>query len=270
MREQAIAWLKARQPTRRVLQWWDHWRTDVYVVSYPKCGRTWLRFMMGKALDEQYRLGAANPMAIGSMHHMHPSIPRIRLTHELAHRTDASEPKQRYRDKVVVLLVRDPRDVVVSMYFEATKRRDLFSGDLSAFVRSPVGGLDAIIRYYNAWAEARDIPRRFCTVSYEDLHREPVTAIAGVFETLRVPVEHSVLEQAVAQGSFDKMRELERRDAFGDARLRPANKADPESFKTRKGQIGGYREYLKGDDLEYVEERIASSLSPYFAAYRRG
>ena len=27
---------------------------DVYIVSYPKCGRTWLRVLVGKALCEQF------------------------------------------------------------------------------------------------------------------------------------------------------------------------------------------------------------------------
>ena len=34
----------------------DHRNTDVYVVSYPKSGRTWLRVMLGKAISDRYGL----------------------------------------------------------------------------------------------------------------------------------------------------------------------------------------------------------------------
>ena len=269
LRRQALALLGSRAPTRAALEWWIHRQTRVYVLSYPKCGRTWLRLMIGKALDEHYRLGVANPMEIGRMHTLHPDIPRIRVTHEHAHRAQTIETgKQHYRDKTVVFLVRDPRDVLVSMYFEASRRSTLFSGDIGAFLRQSVGGLDAIIDYYNAWANSAHVPRRFALVRYEDLHRSPAAVLQTVLEAMELSVGTAAIDAAIRFSNFDNMRRLETANAFKSERLRPGNAGDAESFKTRKGKIGGYRDYLTGADLDWVNARIAARLSPYYADYR--
>ena len=45
----------------------------------------------------------------------------------------------------------------------------------------------------------------------------------------------------------------------------PVGKAgDAESFKTRKGKIGGYAEYLSPEDVEWLNRRIDTELDPYF------
>jgi hypothetical protein len=41
--------VRSRLP-RRFLRWYAHQKADVYLVSYPKCGRTWLRLMIGRAI----------------------------------------------------------------------------------------------------------------------------------------------------------------------------------------------------------------------------
>ena len=263
-----ISLLGRSEPTREALEWWIHRQTRIYVLSYPKCGRTWLRLMIGKALDEHYQLAVANPMELGRMHTLHRDIPRIRVTHEHAHRAETIEAgKQRFRDKTVVFLVRDPRDVVVSMYFEASRRSTLFAGEIGAFVRQRVGGLDAIIDYYNVWADSAHVPRRFTVVRYEDLHRTPAAVLATVLETMDLAVSPGAIDAAIRFANFDNMRKLEAANAFQSERLRPANAGDAESFKTRKGKIGGYREYLSAADLDHVNARIAARLSPYYAEY---
>jgi len=264
-----ISLLGRSGPTREALEWWIHRQTKIYVLSYPKCGRTWLRLMIGKALDEHYQLAVANPMELGRMHTLHRDIPRIRVTHEHAHRAETIEAgKQRFRDKTVVFLVRDPRDVVVSMYFEASRRSTLFAGELGAFIRQRVGGLDAILEYYNVWAASAHVPRRFALVRYEDLHRTPATVLKAVLETMGLPVGPAAIEAAIGFSKFDNMRKLETTNAFKSDRLRPANAGDAESFKTRKGKIGGYREYFTAADLDYANTRIAARLSASYAAYR--
>ncbi len=41
--------------------------------------------------------------------------------------------------------------------------------------------------------------------------------------------------------------------------MTPGNRFDPESFKTRRGKVGGYREYLSQEDVAFIddiEERV--------------
>ena len=279
MRSDVAGFLAKYAIGRRLLDWRQHQRTQVYLLSYPKCGRTWLRLMIGKALDEQFELGSSDPMDLAAMSARVPTIPRIRVRHEFKwYQPGAVESsKEQYRDKTVVFLVRDPRDVVVSMYFNATKRQHLndeaqrrymFEGDLGLYLRHPVGSLDQIIDYYNVWAESREVPRRFCLVRYEELHADAGAALRAVLGAMGITVSEAAVDRAVAFGRFDNMRKLESADAFGSHRLRPADAADGESFKTRQGKVGGHVKYLADEDLAYVNRTIEERLSPFYASYR--
>lgn len=264
---------------RRLLEWWEHQRTQAYLLAYPKCGRTWLRLMIGKALDEQFGLGAVNPMELSVLSARQRAIPRIRVRHEFRwyEPRPIETTKAQYRGKTVIFLVRDPRDVVVSMYFNATKRQHLnddrqravmFQGTLSEFLRRPQGGIEQVVAYFNVWAEQRHVPRRFCLVSYEELHRDPAEGLRRVLDTLGVQVGALAIERAVEFGSFENMRKLEANNAFGSHRLRPADASDQQSFKTRRGKVAGYLDYLHGDDLAYANEVIARRLAPCYRGYQ--
>ena len=52
------------------------------------------------------------------------------------------------------------------------------------------------------------------------------------------------------------MKKLEAAGAFDSKILKPGNVTDPESFKVRRGKVGGYREYLTEDDQRYALEAI--------------
>ncbi len=256
---------------KRLVAWWAHHRTGVYMLSYPKCGRTWLRLMLGKALVDDLGL-ATDPMELGRLHRHTRAVPRIRITHDdqpqLKTRDEVERDKRHYRGKKVIFLVRDPRDTLISYYFQASKRRDRFTGTPSEFLRHPVGALDTIIAYYNAWADARTVPREFLLIRYEDLHRDPLAELTRALEVVgRVPPRH-VLETAIEYSRFDNMRKLEAAAALGaHDRLKPGDAGDIESYKTRKGKVGGYREYLSAEDIAWMNDRIATQLSPFYADY---
>ena len=43
-------------------------------------------------------------------------------------------------------------------------------------------------------------------------------------------------------------------------RLRPGDKTDAESFKTRRGVVGGYTDYLGDTEIEFLNQYIAKNL----------
>lgn len=260
----------ARRASRMVRQWWKHRRTSGYVVSYPGCGRTWLTVLVGKVLIDEFRLGDANAAQITALADLRRGVPRLEVRHDdrpqLCRPEEVERDKGRFARKSVVLLVRDPRDAIISYYFEASKRRGRFEGTAGEFLRHPVGGLDTLITYYNVWAESRSVPRRFYRVSYELLHRDPVGELGRVMNAFGVSPARSVLEGAVEFSRFENMRKMETK-GFARPELDRRDPGDKESFKARKGKVGGYREYLSPADVEYLDARIAERLSPYYADY---
>jgi SAM-dependent methyltransferase len=60
------------------------------------------------------------------------------------------------------------------------------------------------------------------------------------------------------------MRRLERTDAVGSPMLRAADASDPNSYKVRRGVVGGHAELFETEDIAYVNELVTRELDPYF------
>lgn len=242
---------------------------EAFLISYPKCGRTWLRMLLSRALENHYGAPDIDYLGGDFLGGNVPGAPRIRVSHDddphwkTARSLDRR--KRRYRGKKVVLLVRDPRDVVVSMYFERSRRERAYDGTLSEFLHERRGSLDTILAYYNVWAAARGIPSDLLIVRYEDLRRDTDRELRRLLAFLGVEgVADATVEEAVHFASFENMRKMETSGAVESGRLRPRDPNDPESFKTRRGKVGGFVDYLTPEEIEQVERRIRSGLDASF------
>ena len=259
-----------RDGVTRAKETYRHYRTDCYIISYPKCGRTWLRIMLAKALAIHFndpRETVWSPRdVICSVHRRHPYI---RFTHDgvdhpPGRAQDAERRYYRYKRKRVILLIRDPRDVLVSYYFQRT-RREGESHEMRGFVRHPWWGIDRLIPFMRGWYEHRHVPVSFLLVRYADLHHDAGAELRKVltFVNLR-DVSEDTFRMAVRYASFENMRRLSLRELAIDGRMAPADIQDPESYKVRKGKIGGYTEYLSTAEIEYIEERMRRDLPTAF------
>lgn len=257
--------LKATAPLRR-----REWRrsADAFLISYPKCGRTWLRLMIAQALQYHYGVQTDDPLELHRLADIAPGAPRILVWHEdrphLKAAATIESDKSRYRDKRVVLLVRDPRDVLVSLYFHLSRRGGRDLGTLSDYLRSDIGSTASLIRYYNIWADQFRAAGDFLCVRYEDLRTNPQGELARILDFLGSPVSDAAVHEAVAATEFSKMRKMEAEGAIASDRLTPANPEDTESFKTRKGKVGGFVEYLGEADIAYLNDWIDAKLSPLY------
>jgi alcohol sulfotransferase len=62
------------------------------------------------------------------------------------------------------------------------------------------------------------------------------------------------------------MKKLEEENLFGNKRLVPGDKGTPNSYKVRRGKVGGYRDYFNERELTTIDELVRSGLSPYYMA----
>lgn len=248
--------------------------TQVYIISYPKSGRTWLRLMIGKAICDRYdlptdlmidtyELTKQAGLMVTHFSHDYSSI--------LSAFSYQGMPKNKsdYADNKVIFLLRDIKDVLVSSYFQATKRTDRFSGTMSEFIRSDLYGVRKIVTFYNAWYEQQHVPQAFLLLRYEDMHEDTEGVLRQTLEFMGMPnVDHELVKTAVAFARFENMKRLERSGFFQDDKMRPADANDAESYKVRKGQIGGYRDYLSAADIAYVDQVIAEMGCPFLGVPR--
>ncbi|HSK96223.1 MAG TPA: sulfotransferase domain-containing protein, partial [Euzebyales bacterium] len=247
-------------------------RCDAFLVSFPKCGRTWLRMMLGSALSEHYGISVRNLRRFTDADVTHPGLPRVLATHDDSPQVKSPHrvmrDKRAYRHSKVVLLTRDPRDAIVSLYFHVTRRRQVpYDGDLSAFVRERSGGLASLLAFYDAWAPHLDRDN-VLLVRYEDMHAAPARELERVLTFLDVSgVEDAVVERAVTASSFERLQRMEREGSAGTRALRTTTTHDPEAYKVRRGKVGGYVDYLSASDIAAVDAAVSRSVGARALGY---
>lgn len=214
------------------------------IVSFPKSGRTWLRFM----LDQ---LGIS------------PSF-----THENADRRASLEyMRENIRlstHKRVIFLHRNPLDTAISFYNHAKFVKDwpyapdVVPETLSEFLRHPQMGIRYLLEFNKAWLGSAGRFDDFLAVKYEDLRDDPVAGLRRIVDFCRVVrVSDRDIRKAVAAAEFSRMRELEEAGKLAKAfpGMFSEGNADPRSRKVRSGKVGNYREAMSREDVDYCIEQ---------------
>lgn len=163
--------------------------------------------------------------------------------------------------------MRDPRDVMVSLYLHLQKRGFKtglsFDGSLSEMIRDPRLGIENLINIQNHWL-AEWCDGEGCLIwQYEDCRRDPEFSFTQVLRFLDDrPIDKVLLKESIAFAGFSNMKMMERNGTFNRPMLRPGDPADAESYKVRRGVVGGYVEYLTADDIRAIDQ-AASRLKRY-------
>jgi hypothetical protein len=237
-------------------------RADAIVVSIPKSGRTWLRVFLCA-----YFCGlAGRPFSFDIL--QSGTAPRVAFTHDLWEHWYYARLKDRLRgkhlvprrvskDTPIILLVRDPRDVVVSLYFQVTRRDQRYHGSLAEMIRHPAFGIEPMVYVLNTWFATWGERAAVQLVRYEDCRVDTVRTFGDVLTFLGVqPIDTPSFAESVAFCSFENMQRMEATGKFTTSILSPGDAHDTESFKVRRGIVQGYHDYLAADDIRYLDRAM--------------
>lgn len=231
--------------------------SDVWLATFPKTGSTWLRTILFHI--EEILGGTERTVDFDDLEESMPSLGRTNLLrsrpHVLPRFIKTHQPFRAglfARPQRTMLLIRDPRDTMVSFYKMVSQRKMeqwRFTGSFSVFLRDPNHGLQRYLQHYASWK-----PRVNVLVRYEVLKEDGATEVLRALSALGTKVETAVVEEAVARSSFERMKAVEesrgidRREQF-DARF---------TF-FRSGKSGGWKSTFTDEDLAYLETTLQAS-----------
>ena len=227
---------------------------DTFVVSYPRSGNTWTRFLIANLVYPEKNVGFTNiekliPDTSSQSNRALKATPRPRIikTHEYF--------DHRYRK--VIYIVRDPRDVALSYYDFQRKYRQIEDGyPLEQYVDDFVEGRLISIDW-GTWAEnvaswmyTRGKRKEFLLLRYEDMMKDTMHELTRIANFLGIAPETQRLQQAIERSSADRMRELEKLEA--DQWVATKNRRKDIPF-VRVAKAGGWRTSLPETCVRQIE-----------------
>jgi Sulfotransferase domain len=233
---------------------------DVFLVSYPKSGNTWVRFLIANLIHTD------EPVTFTNMESRLPSIyilpdrelrriprPRVLKSHECFH--------PRYKN--VIYIVRDPRDVAVS-YFHYNIKKHLLAPDATIEQYIPHFLNDELdMRVGNwgdhvlSWVNMADTRNKFLLLRYEDMLANAEAELSRVAEFLNISATTERLRRAVELSSAGRMRNLEKQQADQWVFTKGMRQDIP---FIRSAKSGGWQSSLPKQAVEQIETAWGSVM----------
>lgn len=230
-------------------------------ISFPKSGRTWLRVILDD-LD----------VPLAYTHHGSGN-------HSKSFGRDLRQlilDPLRVTEGEIVFMYRNPIDVSVSYFHECHKRtkikvlRKMFYArqgrlppvSLSDFVLSSRFGVPKIAHFNLQLAKETCKCQRVLFVSYEVMRQDAVNQIKQIISFLGQDRSDIEIKRAVQDADFDVMKSRERQgnyeSKYGRALL-PRDIKDDNTYKVRRGKVGGYVDELDLNTLNNIHEFLSNN-----------
>ena len=268
----------------------------VWLASFPKSGNTWFRIFLahlaagdsgpadinyldldcGLASDrddfEAVTMLESDLMSHDEIDTLRPRVYeqiardsvalRWMKVHDAYTRLPGGEPLLGKAARAAIYLVRDPRDVAISLAHHNNSTIDTAialmnspSGTLGDVRASSRGQLRQKLTGWSghaaSWLDQRDVP--VLLTRYEDLKADPVTRFAAALAFAGQEGAIGDIERAVAFSDFAVLQRREREEGFAERRstLVPF---------FRSGQVGGWREVLSREQCARLEDAHAPMM----------
>src|SRR5216110_236189 len=183
---------------------------DVFIVSYPKSGNTWVRFLLAHVLAPEKQISFRN---------IEDYVPNIYKSS----RTLEEREGRRYIKThhpcydlypKTVYIYRDGRDALVSYYHYAVGK-EKFAGKFADFL------LSSFATKFSSWREhvqgacdfASKHPDRILMLRYETMLKDPLAGASNISAFLELSCSDQSIAKAVELSSFDQLKTMEQ--SFG-------------------------------------------------------
>lgn len=231
---------------------------DVFLVSYPRSGNTWLRFLISNLLHSDPTTFANIETRIPDVyHHPDPALiqhprPRILKSHEYL--------VPRYPR--VIYIARDPRDVAIS-YYHWLRKIDLLPVDcllsdyIPRFIAADFEPFGSWGDHLGGWIGARSDNPTFLLLRYEDLHSAPAKSLSRIADFLALPTTDALIDHAIQRSDASQMRALEHQQSDQWVTTQNTNPTIP---FVRASSVGEWQHTLDPHSIAAIEQAWGAQM----------
>lgn len=233
---------------------------DTFLVSYPRSGNTWTRFLLANLIFQESPATFANieeripdPSVVRRRDLAAIPRPRIVKSHEYF------DP--RYRK--VIYIVRDPREVALSNYYFQLKKRFIPEGYpidqyIARFVSEGVDSYAPWGENVASWLGARGGAQGFMLLKYEDMANRPEQELSRIASFLGMEATPQRLSRAVELSSANRMRDLERAES---SKWKVTENTRKDVLFVRSAKVDSWKGKLSHEHVAMIESAWGTLMS---------
>ncbi|MDB4813210.1 sulfotransferase domain-containing protein [Akkermansiaceae bacterium] len=267
MNERIVKYLKYRRHLHRA---------SSVILSFPKSGRTFLRFAIGLYLKELHRLEIPLKEITETQHfHYRFNLPLIFFDHFgsphlKSYRKIGSINLNLLKSKSKIFLYRDPRPVVYSNYFQFFERGDcnkvvnerLPPKNIEQFIFGELGGLKSIAEYYKLIKDLGN-QNEILFVSYKNMIQKKYDILKDIIKYLAIDFDKRIVLKVVAESDKDNMAQLEKNGLLNDYHFGGSNKLNSKVNMDRPK----WNEALSSSTVDRMNEFCEDHFDPMFLEF---
>lgn len=240
----------------------------ICLVSYPKSGNTWLRFLLSNVL--------ANSECCISFNQLETIVPDLYTCNKSTFKNHLSKVRPHFIKshecynpmyKKVVYIVRDPRDVAVSYYWHFLRSRRVKPDDLNInkfvleFFLNGFSTFGNWLEHVSSWQYmSRHVD--IMTLKYESLQRAPNSSLEKVLRFANVSHEYSEKNISIAVDLSD-LSNLKRLEAKSGNTWSPLKKGRNNIPFFRNGKSQHFHEELSAESINLITCKFGDMMNKY-------
>lgn len=237
-------------------------KDDIFLVSYPKSGNTWVRFLIANLLTD-------SDVSFSNLGKFVPDIywdkrkdidPLIDINVFKTH----SHFRSKYARNKIIYLIRDARDVAVSYYFfyNKTKRKNIsFDDFLHKFLYGGIDNYGNWSENIGSWTGALIRSDNFLLVRYEDMISDPKKQMHRIVDFIGLTnVDDNKIKEAIRKSNFENLKkdEIENRK-----KIKELKNTDKSISFFRKGENGNWKEFFTEEQLRLLYEKFEHKMREF-------
>lgn len=225
---------------------------DVFIISYPKSGNTWLRFLVANYMSNNQCTFENSHFFIPDIHYNPEYVEKLPQT---GVRFIKSHSAYTSTYPKVVYVARDGRDVAVSYYFYLKKFRNIseeisFHEFLEKFNQGALDNFSSWGEHVVGWLSCQS-PDNLLLIKYDDMKQDTLGCLKRVLSFSNIDFDMQKAKAAVEASSFKNMQKQEDSQKENIERFKSSNTG---IRFVRKGKTGEWKNFFTAEaEKKFVE-----------------